>query len=107
MLTPAYDICPQGPAGGEAAQVMAIGKDGWKFSRVEGCAERAGTYLLSADEARTIIDHQIRTIASEWESVCDAGGLTNVDRRLMYGRQFLNPSALEGYDGEAMAPVPR
>ncbi len=35
-LTPAYDVCPQPRAGGEAAQIMAIGRDGFRMSRVAG-----------------------------------------------------------------------
>ena len=40
-LTPAYDICPQPRAGGETAQVMAIGEDGYRMSQVAGCVARA------------------------------------------------------------------
>ncbi len=35
-LTPAYDICPQPRSGGEAAQVMAIGQDGYRMSQLAG-----------------------------------------------------------------------
>ena len=58
-LTPAYDICPGPRAGGEAAQAMAIGRDGYRFSQVAGCVSRASTYLLSEAEAREIVDSQI------------------------------------------------
>jgi serine/threonine-protein kinase HipA len=96
-LTPAYDVCPQPRGGGETAQAMAIGADGWRMSQVAGCVERARTYRLSEPEARTIVDHQIETIESQWGEVCDLAGLTKVDRDGFYGRQFLNPYALEGY----------
>jgi serine/threonine-protein kinase HipA len=33
-LTPAYDICPQPRAGGETAQIMAIGEDGYRMSQL-------------------------------------------------------------------------
>lgn len=65
-LTPAYDICPQPRAGGEAAQIMAIGEDGYRMSQVAGCVARASTYLLSAADARTIVDHQIDVIKNQW-----------------------------------------
>ena len=35
-LTPAYDICPQPRSGGETAQIMAIGRDGYRMSQVAG-----------------------------------------------------------------------
>lgn len=96
-LTPAFDICPTPRGGGEAAQVMAIGADGWRFSQVAGCVERAAIYRLSAPEARAVIDHQIETISQEWSDVCDRASLSEVDRRGFWQRQFLNPYALIGY----------
>ncbi len=96
-LTPAYDICPQPRSGGEAAQIMAIGTDGFRMSRVAGCVERAGTYLLGGSAAREIVDHQIDVITDEWHDVCDEAGLTKADRAIFWGRQFLNPYALQDY----------
>lgn len=97
-LTPAYDICPQLRSGGETAQVMAIGRDGFRMSQLEGCVERASTYLLSDAEAREIIDNQLETIDGHWDEVCDLAGLTEVERAGFRQRQFLNPYALEGYN---------
>lgn len=97
-LTPAYDICPQGRAGGEAAQAMAIGPDGFRFSRVEGCVRAAATYLLTEAQARAIIDRQIQVIVAEWKDVADQAGLTTVDRDYFWRRQFLNPYALQDYE---------
>jgi serine/threonine-protein kinase HipA len=96
-LTPAYDICPAPRAGGETAQAMAIGSDGYRFSQVAGCVARASTYLLSDAEAREIVDHQIATIESQWDDVCEQAELTEVDRNSFWHRQFLNPYATEGY----------
>jgi serine/threonine-protein kinase HipA len=96
-LTPAYDICPQLRSGGEAAQLMAIGRDGWRMSQVAGCVERASTYLLTEAEAREIVDGQIETIEREWQEVCDLAALPEGPRAAFRGRQFLNPYALEGY----------
>jgi serine/threonine-protein kinase HipA len=98
-LTPAYDLCPQPRAGGETAQIMAIGQDGYRMSQVAGCIAHASTYLLSERNAREIIDHQIAVIESQWADVCDRAGLTEVDRAGFWRRQFLNPYATEGYQG--------
>jgi serine/threonine-protein kinase HipA len=95
-LTPAYDICPQPRAGGETAQVMAIGRDGFRMSQVAGCVARASTYLLSGSDARAIVDHQVDVITRDWDEVCDLAELTAVDRARFRGRQFLNPYALQG-----------
>jgi serine/threonine-protein kinase HipA len=96
-LTPAYDICPQLRGGGETAQIMAIGRDGWRMSQVAGCVGRASVYLLSEAEAREIVDNQIETIEGQWDEVCDLAGLTEVERAGFWRRQFLNPYALEEY----------
>jgi serine/threonine-protein kinase HipA len=96
-LTPAYDICPQPRAGGETAQVMAIGEDGYRMSQVAGCVARASTYRLSESDAREIVDHQIDTIETHWADVCDEAALTEIDRAGFWRRQFLNPYATEGY----------
>ena len=50
-LTPAYDICPQPRGGGETSQAMAIGRDGFRMSRLAGCVARASTYLLTESDA--------------------------------------------------------
>jgi serine/threonine-protein kinase HipA len=97
-LTPAYDICPQLRSGGETAQVMAIGRNGYRMSQLAGCVEHASTYQLSEEEAREIVDRQIETIEGRWDEVCDLAGLTEVERAGFWGRQFLNPYALEGYE---------
>lgn len=96
-LTPGYDICPQLRSGGEAAQLMAIGRDGWRMSQVAGCVERASTYLLSEAEAREIVDNQIETIEGQWDEVCDLAELAEGARAAFRQRQFLNPYSLEGY----------
>jgi serine/threonine-protein kinase HipA len=98
-LTPAYDICPQLRSGGEAAQAMIIGTDGFRMSEVSGCVERAATYLLSESEAREIVDHQIDVIESQWDDACDAARMTEVERAHFWRRQFLNSYALQEYAG--------
>ena len=96
-LTPAYDICPQPRSGQQTAQIMAIGRDGYRMSQVVGCVAHASTYLLTSREARSIIDHQIDVIHSNWHDVCNSAALTEVDRARFWGRQFLNPYATYDY----------
>ena len=104
-LTPAYDLCPQRRDGGEATQVMAIGRDGWRYSQLAGCVAHAATYLLTAAEAREIIDHHIDTVASRWSEVCDEAELSKVERKGLWGTQICNPYAF--YDYGRAAPEPR
>ncbi|MGB8818620.1 MAG: type II toxin-antitoxin system HipA family toxin [Rhizobiaceae bacterium] len=95
-LTPAYDICPQGRTGGEATQAMLI-TGNRRLSQLGLCLEAAPQFLLVADRARAIITAQLAAIRSHWDEVCDEAGLTQVDRAFLWGRQFLNPFALQGW----------
>ena len=93
-LTPAYDICPQPRLGEEATQAMAYGPNGDRLSQVARCIAHAPTYRLSPAEAAGIVDHQIDVICSEWHAACDRAELTEHQRQILWGRQFLNPYTL-------------
>jgi serine/threonine-protein kinase HipA len=95
-LTPAYDICPQGRTGGEATQAMLI-IGNKRLSQLTVCLEAAPNFLLGADRARSIIASLLSGVRAHWRSVCDEAGLSEVDRSYLWGRQFLNPFALEGW----------
>lgn len=91
-LTPAYDICPQGRAGNETSQAMLIKGDN-RMSRLAVCVDAAAQFLLSPDEAQTIIDKQVQSIKDNWARVCDEADLNAVDRSFLWERQLLNPYA--------------
>ena len=96
-LTPAYDICPQPRSGQETAQIMAIGRDGFRMSQVAGCVANAAIYHLTSSQAREVVDHQIDLIRSNWLDVCDVAALSQTDRARFWQSQFLNPYATYGY----------
>ncbi|MDF0535749.1 HipA domain-containing protein [Shewanella sp. A32] len=93
-LTPAYDICPQGRSGGEATQAMLISGQN-RFSQLATCLHTANNFLLSEDEAKDIFEHQITTIENNWDHVCEEAELTEIDKRLLWRRQFLNPYSVQ------------
>lgn len=97
-LTPAYDICPQGRTGNEASQAMLIHEND-RMSRLATCLNTAHHFLLSQDEAIEIIQHQVDVIIINWKNVCDDAELNEVDRNLLWQRQFLNPFVFEGLSG--------
>ncbi len=94
-LTPAYDICPQSRAGNEASQAMLISGNN-RMSKASICIDAAHKFLLSQEEAHAIVTHQKQVITDNWELVCDEAQLSKTDRNLLWGRQFLNPYAIEG-----------
>ena len=89
-LTAAYDICPQMRSGNEASQAMLISGVS-RMSRISTCLEVAHHFLLSKKDAAQIVANQLDTIGRNWEVVCEQADLTNADRNLLWGRQFLNP----------------
>jgi len=93
-LTPAYDICPQGRTGNETTQAMLIDGEN-RTSRIAVCLAAAPAFLLSPGEAVGIARKQTEVILGHWQSVCDAAGLSDVDRALLWRRQFLNPYAFQ------------
>lgn len=93
-LTPAYDLCPQGRAGNEVSQAMKIHGDN-NMSQLKVCLSAAPGFMLSVRQAQEIIDHQVAQIETHWESVCDAAGLTRMERQGLWGRQFMNPYVFE------------
>lgn len=98
-LTPAYDICPQARTGEETEQAMAIRRDGSRYSQLAVCVEAAAEYELTKRQAREVIDHQLDVIRSQWNEVADMALLTTAERDMLWGRQILNPYALNGYSG--------
>ena len=103
-LTPAYDICPQGRAGGEATQAMLI-KGENRMSTLATCLSAAADFHLSEDEATALIERQIEAIANNWAALCREASLTPVDAKLFAGRQFLNPYCTQGLGEEHKALI--
>lgn len=101
-LTPAYDICPQARSGQEASQAMLISGNN-RMSRIASCLEAAHHFLLDPPEAAAIVEGQLRCIAQNWSSVTQEAALSETERNLFWGRQFLNPYAFTALEGSADA----
>lgn len=93
-LTPAYDICPQSRAGNGASQAMKIHGDN-NLSQLKVCIASASSYKLSAKQAQEIVDHQLEAIKENWDTVCDEAKLPELERNMLWDRQFMNPFAFE------------
>jgi serine/threonine-protein kinase HipA len=101
-LTPAYDICPQDRSGGEASQAMKIVGDA-ASSRLAICLEAAPQFLLSRVQAREIMTEQVECVRRHFRAAADDAGLSEIERRRLWRRVFLNPYALEGAPAETIA----
>jgi len=93
-LTPAYDICPQGRTGNEASQAMLIVGNN-NLSQLKTCLETANNFLLSEEEARETFGNLTAAIKQHWDAVCEDAELNEVDKKLLWRRQFLNPYSIE------------
>ena len=89
-LTPAYDICPQGRTGNEASQAMLISGNN-NMSQLKSCLKAANHFLLSENDALAIFTHLTGTIENNWSAISEEAELSEVDKKLFWGRQFLNP----------------
>jgi serine/threonine-protein kinase HipA len=98
-LTPAYDICPQGRTGNAASQAMLI-IGNRRESRLAVLLDAASLFRLSEAEALGLLRRQIAAIGAHWTALSDDAGLAATDRQLLATRQFLNPFAFEGLEGE-------
>ncbi len=94
-LTPAYDICPQSRTGNEASQAMLIAGNN-NLSQIKTCLETAHNFFLSKEEALAIFEKQKQVLETNWDEVCEEAQLSKVDKKMMWGRQFLNPYSIEG-----------
>jgi serine/threonine-protein kinase HipA len=93
-LTPAYDICPQPRAGNEASQAMLI-HDNQRLSRLANCLEAASAFMLGRAEAQAIIEQQLDGVREGLAVVMDEAEASEVDRRFLMERAFLNPAIFE------------
>ncbi len=88
-------MCPQLRAGGYTEQAIAVGRDGAKGSTFTVCVAAAEVFLLTAVDARTIVDEVVAAIHDGWHEASDLARLTAEQRRQMWGTQILNPFASE------------
>lgn len=99
-LTPAYDICPQARVGEEAGQAMRI-HGTVNSSQLKECLAAAHHFHLEKADALAVMAAQVKTIGDNWRMVCAEAGLGEIDRRLFWGRQFLNAYAFYGLENDA------
>lgn len=94
-LTPAYDITPFPRAGGEASHGMKITQRS-NLSRIRLCLDAAPEFGLSEEEARSIVEAQVRGIAENFDGLCEEIGMAPNTRSQLRRRAVLNPDVFSG-----------
>lgn len=97
ILSPAYDLSPMRRSGETASQTIAYDRNGARRNNVSALIAARSLYDLTRDEAHDIVARIEGAIREHWAEAADFGMLTSADRRLLWGRQFLNPGTLYGF----------
>ncbi|WP_198672729.1 hypothetical protein [Photorhabdus sp. CRCIA-P01] len=66
------------------------------LSQLQTCLETAHNFNISEKKAKEIFNRQISIIRDNWNSICEEAELSEVDKKLLWHRQFLNPFSI-GY----------
>lgn len=67
------------------------------LSQLKSCLEAAHHFLLSNEDALSISERIESVICKYWDAVCEEAQLSEIDKKLLWGRQFLNPFSFEDY----------
>lgn len=96
-LSPAYDLSPMRRSGETASQAITYDRNGTRRNNFSDLIAARRFYDLTRGEADTIVSRVEDAIREHWVEAADFGMLTSADRRLLWGRQFLNPGTLYGF----------
>ena len=70
------------------------------MSKLSVCLDAAYIFLLAEKEAITIVKQQLNTNITHWEAICDQVQLSEVDKKFILSRSFLNPFAFDDLKGD-------
>jgi len=93
-LTPAYDLSPVSRSGDTSRQMLAYSRDGQRDSNLALLIEAAEVYDLSREEATESVHSMIHSMRSTWDEAADFAELTEVDKKTLWGHQFLHPATM-------------
>lgn len=99
VLSPAYDLSPMRRSGETASQAIAYDRRGSRTNNFADLLSARSLYGLSEARASSILERIEGVIRDDWDEAAEHGKLTAADRKLLWGRQFLNPGTLYGFGG--------
>ena len=85
-LTPAYDLSPMARSGDTAALGTPFTRVGEKNAQFASLGAAAGEFGLTKAEATDRIERIRATINDHWQAAADFARLSEVDRRVLWGR---------------------
>ena len=78
-LSPAYDLTPSVPVGIERRDLALICGDAGRYAHAKNLLSQSTRFMLSSQDAQTIIEVMEQTIADRWYDICRAEGVTEKD----------------------------
>lgn len=97
-LTPAFDVCPQPRATGEAAQAMAFTADGERRARLAACVRAAAVFQLGTKEAQAIAEECATVIGDQYDDACSRAGVRAATGDLLWRGAVANESVFYALD---------
>jgi len=96
-LTPAYDISPQIRVGFEATQAMMIEGIAGQNATLKNVLSVCDRFLLSENEARKIINHQIKMLDKHWLPICTEAKLNKREQDRLLGSAIKSEFCLQDW----------
>ena len=96
-LSPAYDLTPSTPVSVEQRDLALICGDQGRIARASNFLTQCNRFLLSKEEALTIIKNMTNSVRSRWYDVARAAGVSESDCRTIEGA-FVYP----GFEAETV-----
>ena len=90
-LAPAYDLTPQTRRTQVSTQAIAITDAGDRASQLWVAHKAAPAFHLSPQAATAIIDDIVSGVRAHFDDAADRAELTTTERRILLGREILNP----------------
>ena len=95
-LSPAYDLDPCRPAGWDANQAMAYGRDGRRRSNLADLVGVSAEYGLSRRRGLEIVNEVVTAISAHWAEALDAAGLTDAQGDALRSSRIMHPAIFDG-----------
>ena len=84
-LSPAYDLTPATPISEERRELAMACGDYGRWANAGNLISQCPRFLLSSDEAKTVIAEMQKVVAAEWYAVLRANGVSERDAEMLRG----------------------